>query len=92
MGWMDSAMPPRNVITEDLELRGVNTEKWWNIAEEKHLMQKCINCYSRCYGRNRFDEHLHQCGVRLRMNAYCEWLLQEYPELRLITQDIVNSE
>ena len=87
MGWKENVESLRNDITKDLEERGVNAAKWWESAEEKNLLQKCLNCYAKHYGRGKFDEHLHKCGIRLRMNSYCEWLLQEYPELK--TQDVV---
>ena len=75
MGWKENVESLRNDITKDLEERGVNAAKWWESAEEKNLLQKCLNCYAKHY------------GIRLRMNSYCEWLLQEYPELK--TQDVV---
>jgi hypothetical protein len=85
MGWMDNVMPPNNVLTEDLESRGVDADKWRTLAEQNpKLKQLIIQCYAKHnYGHRKFDEHLHQVGVSLRLNSHCEWLLKEYSELRL---------
>ena len=81
--WIEKALPPCNVIQEDLESRGIDFVKWSELArKDQELPQKLSECYARHnYGR-RFHEELHKHGVKLRLDRYCEWLLKECPRLQ----------
>lgn len=83
MWWFEMILPPRNVMQEDLESRGIDFAKWSELArKDQKLPQKLSECYARHNHGRRFDEQLHQCGVKLRLDRYRQWLLQKYPELR----------
>ena len=82
MRWFAS-LPPQNVVQSDLEERNIDFTKWLELAQHNpklvHMLSECYAKHN--FGHRRFDEHLHQIGVRLRLNAHCEWLLQEYEQL-----------
>lgn len=85
MWWIKKGLPPQNVVQEDLESSGIDFEKWFTAAQSSDmLVQKLLACYARHYGKRKFDQYLHECGVRLRLNSYCEWLQESYPELRKV--------
>lgn len=83
MNWLNNTLPKKEQINKDLEDRNINAEKWWKEVErDNSLLEKFANCYSKIFTRGKFDEQLYRCGVNLRLNSYCEWLEEKYPELR----------
>lgn len=76
-------MPSLNIVQTDLEARGVDYQEWKALARTNNkLHAKLSQCYAKHnFGHRHFDEELHKVGVRLRLNSYCKWLLQEYPQL-----------
>lgn len=82
----DPQMPSYDVMKADLESRGVEFAKWSELAKHNpHLLRKLQQCYTQHNWRRRFDAELHQYGLRLRLNFYCAWVLQEYPEMQHFT-------
>lgn len=81
--WIEKALPPRNVIQQDLESRNVDFSKWSELSNaDQRVTTKLLECYAQHNHGRKFDEQLHQFGVKLRLDQYCKWVLQEYPRLQ----------
>lgn len=83
MKHLANILPAKEQINDDLKKRNINAEEWWKATEEdKGLLEKYARCYSRIFSRGKTDKHLYLCGVNLRLNSYCEWLIEKYPNLK----------
>ena len=70
-------------IRRDLESRGIDYFAWKDIADKHPVWrEKLMSCYARKQYKQKFNEYLHQCGVKLRLNTYCEEILAAYPHLQ----------
>ena len=69
-------------MREDLEMRNINYQKWIELTQDKKfLVHKLKQCYMRHNSKRAFNEELHRCGVKLRVDKFCRALLAEYPDL-----------
>jgi hypothetical protein len=84
MSWYESVLPSHTEVEHDLTSRDINYHRWKELANrEEVLLRELCQCYAKHnYGHRRFDEQLHRTGVRLRLDAYCAHLLNEYPQLQ----------
>ncbi len=78
-------IPPQDDVRIALESRGIDYGIWKALAKLRPELDVALNeCYAPHNRRRKFDADLHRCGVKLRLDSYCQKLLQQYPDLRRI--------
>lgn len=77
-------VPPQEDIRMALESRGIDYGIWKALVKLRPEHEESLNqCYAPHNRRRKFDADLHRCGVKLRLNSYCQELLKQHPNLKL---------